>query len=91
MAMLEIQFNAFEALLFGALALVLAVGIANRIIKAEFRRKKCVFCGDSIPADEHAHHLEICGLKKLGRANPDHTGCRIPDSEAIALTRRPPA
>jgi hypothetical protein len=66
----EISFNAFEAFLFGALALVLAAGIVHRIIRDEFRRKKCVFCGDLVPADEHAHHLEICGLKKLGRLHP---------------------
>jgi hypothetical protein len=33
----------------------------------EFRSKKCVFCDQSIAADEHSHHLEICGLKALGR------------------------
>lgn len=59
----EIQFNAFEAFLFSALALLLTAGLVKRIIKAEFRRKKCVFCGHSIPADEYSHHLEICGLR----------------------------
>jgi hypothetical protein len=63
----EIPFNTFEAFLFAALALVLSAGVATKIFKAEFRPKRCVFCGESVAADEHAHHLEICGLKKLGR------------------------
>ncbi len=65
MGPIETHLNGIEALLFGLLAIVLAAGLAVRIFKAEFRRKKCVFCGESIPADEHAHHLEICGLTIL--------------------------
>jgi hypothetical protein len=41
----------------------LALRLAKRMIKAEFSKKRCVFCGEKIPADEHSHHLEICSLK----------------------------
>lgn len=61
----ETHLNGVEALLFSVLAIVLAARLAARIFKAEFRRKKCVFCGESISPDEHVHHLEICGLIKL--------------------------
>lgn len=66
----EIPFNYLEALLFGAVAAVSAVGVARRIIKQDFGKKKCVFCGGEIPADEYEHHLEICGLKMLAKRSP---------------------
>lgn len=63
--MFEFPFNTVETLVLGGLALGLVASIAIKILKAEFRSKECVFCGRSVPADEYAHHLEICGLKKL--------------------------
>ncbi len=65
MGLIETHLTAIETLLFSGLATLLAAKLAARVFKAEFRRKKCVFCGESISADEHAHHLEICGLMKL--------------------------
>lgn len=65
MGLIETHVNGIEALLFSLLAILLAARLAARIFKAEFRRKRCVFCGEAIAADEHAHHLEICGLMKL--------------------------
>lgn len=68
--MIEYPFNTVEALLLGGLALGLIGGLVRRIVKAEFRPKECVFCGRSVAADEHAHHLEICGLKKMHGIRP---------------------
>jgi len=63
----EIPFNAFESLFFCLVAFLLAVALGRRILKSEFGKKTCVFCGAEVPAEEHAHHLEICGLKMMGR------------------------
>ena len=61
----EIPFTEIDTILFGALASALAVAVVIKILKNEFRSKKCVFCGNFIAADEHAHHLEVCGLRNL--------------------------
>ena len=58
--------NTVESAIFGVVALLSAMRVAKRILKDEFYSKRCAFCGNLIPADEHAHHLEMCGLKKLG-------------------------
>lgn len=60
-----IPFLWMEATLLGSVALTLAAIHFWRIIRSELRPRKCVFCGDSIPAIEHEHHLETCGLRKL--------------------------
>lgn len=63
----EIQFNSIEGYFLCVIALLLVFALGKRIIKHEFLPKKCVFCGASVPADEHTHHLEICGLKMMHR------------------------
>ena len=54
-----------EAGLAGAFVLALATIHLWRAVHSELRPRKCVFCGESVAADEHPHHLEICGLKTL--------------------------
>jgi hypothetical protein len=63
----------FELEMIVAGAFVVAIGALHlwRTFRSETRPRKCVFCDDLIPADEYAHHLEICGLKTLSRRGPD--------------------
>jgi hypothetical protein len=65
--MFEFPFNSVETIVLGVLALGLVVNVAIKVLREEFCSKECVFCGRSVAAGEHAHHLEICGLKKLRR------------------------
>jgi hypothetical protein len=61
----EIPYSHIEALLVGAFILALAVIHLWRTLKSELRKRECVFCGKAVPSDEHAHHLEICGLRRI--------------------------
>jgi len=61
----EIPYFEIEAALAGAFVLALATIHLWRAVHSELRPRKCVFCGESIAADEHPHHLEICGLMTL--------------------------
>jgi hypothetical protein len=63
--LLEIPYVEIEMSLAGVFVLALAALHLWRTLRAELRPRKCVFCGEKIPADEHAHHLEICGLKMM--------------------------
>jgi len=45
-------------------------------VSARLRPRKCVFCGESIAADEHPHHLEICGLMTLSVELHPHSQCQ---------------
>jgi hypothetical protein len=61
----DIPYIQIELLLAGVFVLALAAIHLWRTFRAEVRPRTCVFCGHSVPAAEHAHHLEICGLKRL--------------------------
>jgi hypothetical protein len=61
----EVPFNELHAFFYGSGALIFGLILLVRFIRSEVRPRKCVFCGEKIPADEHAHHLEICGLKMM--------------------------
>jgi hypothetical protein len=54
-----------ETALFGVGVMVLAAIHLWRVLRSEFRSRTCVFCGDSVRSEDHAHHLEICGLTAL--------------------------
>jgi hypothetical protein len=61
----EIPYLWIETALVGFVVLALAAIHLWRVLRSELRPRTCVFCGESIPSDDHAHHLEICGLKAL--------------------------
>jgi len=61
----EVPYFQIEMLIAGAFVLALGAIHLWRAIKSELRSRRCVFCGESIAPDEHAHHLEICGLKMI--------------------------
>lgn len=61
----EIPYLWIETALIGFAVLALAAIHLWRVLRSELRPRTCVFCGASVPSDDHAHHLEICGLKAL--------------------------
>jgi hypothetical protein len=61
----EVPYFQIEMRIVGAFVLALLAIHLWRVIKSELRSRRCVFCGKSIAPDEHAHHLEICGLKMM--------------------------
>jgi hypothetical protein len=61
----EIPYLWIETALLGFVVLALAAIHLWRVLRAELRPRECVFCGASVASDDHAHHLEICGLKTL--------------------------
>ncbi len=61
----EIPYTKIETLLVGAFILALAAIHLWRMLKSELSSRECVFCRKTVPADEHTHHLKICGLRKL--------------------------
>jgi hypothetical protein len=61
----EIPYFEIEAALAGAFVLALATIHLWRAVHSELKPRTCVFCGERIDADEHPHHLEICGLMTL--------------------------
>src|SRR5271165_2570830 len=61
----EIPYFQIEAGLAGAFVLALATIHLWRAVHSELRPRKCVFCGETVDAEEHPHHLEICGLMML--------------------------
>lgn len=63
----DIPYFQIELLIAGAFVLALGSLHLWRTFRAETRPRKCVFCGVTVPPDEHAHHLEICGLKMIQR------------------------
>jgi hypothetical protein len=63
----EIPYFEIEIMLAGAFVLTLGVLHLWRTVRSEVLPRKCVFCGDTVPAHEHTHHLEICGLKMMSR------------------------
>ena len=64
----DIEYFQIEAILASVFLLALLTLHLWRTIKAELRSRKCVFCDEQFPADEYTHHLEICGLKRLSKA-----------------------
>jgi len=68
--LLEISFWEVELFLAGGFVLALGALHLWRTFMSELRSRKCVFCGEAVPPDEYAHHLEICGLKMIARRGP---------------------
>src|SRR5450631_4031071 len=60
----DIPYAQIEILLAGTFVLVLGAIHLWRVLKSEIRPRKCVLCDESAPADEYAHHLEICVLRQ---------------------------
>jgi hypothetical protein len=59
----EVPYSQIESSIVETFVLLLLVIHLWRAIKSEFCSRRCVLCEKSVAPDEHAHHLEICGLR----------------------------
>jgi hypothetical protein len=80
----EIPFLWIDATLIGFVALALLAIHLWRVLRSEFRRRRCIFCGESIPSEDYADHVAIHGLKALlERTQPP----REPEAGVLIVTR----